>query len=321
MELSNDIAALIAFACESALWGAYCILFLTSMGLLRQRGRLSGLNLPIVITHCLLFVLCTTHYALKFNHFYTTLQSTGVSGFAGETPPLIAGEVMLSLSNLLGDAILTYRCWIIWGRSYKALIAPVITMVATCFLIRAATSYVEYHPTPSDGVPSSVLPFVMAGYALPLCTNAIITLLIVVKIWSMARPTPSILPLGNSTQLAGQTADIIIESGLIYFVTQMLLVVFFAIGCVPARIVDDVSPQIYGITSTLITIRTALGITWGGTTVGQASPPQVVRVQDNRSVVGNFSPFAPTISLGDVSLGELGGGGMERCKLREHVTI
>ena len=91
--LSNDLAALIGFACESALWGtslrlsgesdeltvsiagANAILFIVSVVLLRRRGKRSNLSLPVIAAYCALFIGDTVHFALEFNHFYTTLVS------------------------------------------------------------------------------------------------------------------------------------------------------------------------------------------------------------------------------------------------------
>lgn len=93
MALSNDISALIGFACETTLWGTwmparslnpvshalagvYCVLFALSLGLLYRRNqKLGDMNSTILVIHCLLFGACTAHYALEFNHFYTVLVS------------------------------------------------------------------------------------------------------------------------------------------------------------------------------------------------------------------------------------------------------
>ena len=92
MALSNDLAALIGFALESlfygppspiirdllplltSLTGFYCMLFLASTTvLLWWRRKHRSFNLPMVVANFALFLCCTTHYAIEFNHFYTTL--------------------------------------------------------------------------------------------------------------------------------------------------------------------------------------------------------------------------------------------------------
>ena len=102
MVLSNNIAALIGFACEAVLWGTcppvfacvsqtvlgsqsqlqlrgilgtYAVLFIASVVLLLRRARTRSMNVPIFIANFLLFASCTAHFALEFNHFYTAMVS------------------------------------------------------------------------------------------------------------------------------------------------------------------------------------------------------------------------------------------------------
>ena len=53
--------------------GIYVVLFLASLVLMLRRMRSHGMNIPILASICALFVLCTTHFAIEFNHFYTVL--------------------------------------------------------------------------------------------------------------------------------------------------------------------------------------------------------------------------------------------------------
>lgn len=48
-------------------------MFSVSIVLLRRRSLKAELSTPVVSAHIALFVACTVHYALEFNHFYTTL--------------------------------------------------------------------------------------------------------------------------------------------------------------------------------------------------------------------------------------------------------
>jgi hypothetical protein len=73
MTISNDIAALIGFACESILYGLYIPLFLLCILYLTSRRRTQAYNVPMIVATVILFLLCTCHYSLEFNHFYTYL--------------------------------------------------------------------------------------------------------------------------------------------------------------------------------------------------------------------------------------------------------
>lgn len=51
-------------------------------------------------------------------------QATGVHNFAAETKPLVGADILISLADLIGDSILIYRCWVIWGKNYLIVIIP-----------------------------------------------------------------------------------------------------------------------------------------------------------------------------------------------------
>ena len=41
--------------------------------------------------------------------------------------PLVGADVLISFCDLLGDLILLYRCWVIWGKNYWIVFAPLVT--------------------------------------------------------------------------------------------------------------------------------------------------------------------------------------------------
>ncbi|KAJ8453799.1 hypothetical protein ONZ51_g13395 [Trametes cubensis] len=134
MVISNDLAALVGFASEAVLWGINFVLYTASLVLLLRRARSCGLNVPILVLGCALFVSCTAHFALEFSHFVVTLRDTGVDGYANETKPLVGADILISLTDLIGDVVLVYRCWVIWERNYWIIILPLLTAIAGFFI-------------------------------------------------------------------------------------------------------------------------------------------------------------------------------------------
>ncbi|RPD75657.1 hypothetical protein L226DRAFT_428175, partial [Lentinus tigrinus ALCF2SS1-7] len=263
MPLSNESATLIGFACEAVCWGIYVVLFLATFVLVLRRIRSHGINVPILVSMCALFALCTTHFAIEFNHFYTVLGSMGVGGIAIETKPLIGADILFSICDLLGDFILLYRCWIVWGRNYWVIIFPALTAIAgfAC-IMEVAHVVVTLDPT-APFAPAFIIPLGIAGYSLPLATNVIATALIVSKLWWM-------LHVGTKETLSGpfgagrtvkNAAAIVMESGLLYLIAQLVVVVLFSLGHPAQAIAVFMAVQIYGIAPTLIIMRVALGVT------------------------------------------------------------
>ena len=64
---------------DAARPGAYCVLFLASLYVLFHKWKGRGTDRTVVMLHFCLFVACTLHYALEFNHFYRTLVSATLS--------------------------------------------------------------------------------------------------------------------------------------------------------------------------------------------------------------------------------------------------
>lgn len=66
----------------------------------------------------------------------------------------------------------------------------------------------------------------MLAYSLPLCTNLMVTTLIVGRIWYMSRDATIY---GLQRSYTRKAAMIIIESGALYFAVQLMFVVMFGL--------------------------------------------------------------------------------------------
>ncbi|KAH9927397.1 hypothetical protein B0H21DRAFT_826446 [Amylocystis lapponica] len=262
MPLTDDMAALIGFACESVLYGAYCILFLVSLTILVWRRGTSDIHIPLLVANVVLFLSCTAHFSLEFNHFYTTLQSTGVAGYANETHKLFGADILLSLSDFFGDIVLIYRCWLVWRKNYYIIILPFLTALAgfAC-IMELAHLLLTIDPT-APVAPAAIVPLGIAGYSLPLATNVIVTFLICGRIWLMARgDTDMAATLSSTSRATHHAIGIVIESGALYLVAQLVYLVLFTIEHPAQAIAGVIAAQIYGIAPTLIIIRVGLGMT------------------------------------------------------------
>ncbi|KAI0654421.1 hypothetical protein C8Q70DRAFT_1087524 [Cubamyces menziesii] len=275
MAISNDLAALVGFASEAVLWGINFVLYTASLVLLLRRARSCGLNIPILVLGCALFASCTAHFALEFSHFVVTLRDTGVDGYANETKPLVGADILISLTDLIGDVVLVYRCWVIWERNYWIIILPLLTAIAGFSCIAEVVHLVVTLDPTAPVAPPALVPLGFAGYSLPLVTNVLTTLFIVIRLLHTARAADA--RYGGrmvGTARAAQTAvAIIVESGALYLAAQLVLVVLFVLGHPAQAIVAVMAVQIYGIAPTLIVLRVALGISSDFSTRGAPAKP------------------------------------------------
>ncbi|KAJ7908476.1 hypothetical protein B0H13DRAFT_2496785 [Mycena leptocephala] len=100
---------------ESFLYGLL-LLFISTIYFLATQRTLAG----------------TTHSA---KHHFTSLVFFGVTAlFLVVTVNLSRGsevvkQILLGLAAMLGDALVTYRLWIIWGRNRLVVVFPILALV------------------------------------------------------------------------------------------------------------------------------------------------------------------------------------------------
>lgn len=258
MPVNVDVLALVGFVCESLFYGAYVVLFAASLWVILWIRKNRGANTIIVTLHCLLFVACTLHYALEFAHFYDFLSLGTVEGYANETYHTFIADCTTSVADFLGDLILIYRCYIIWGCNYYITILPLLS-ASGGLICAAVVGHFVWGTTGSTAMPS-IVPLALASFTLPLCTNVMVSGLIIGRIWWMSKDTALYeLPTRSATRAA---MNVIIESGVLYFVVQFVFVVIFGLGHPSELIMVLVATQTYGIASTLILIHVGLGLSW-----------------------------------------------------------
>ncbi|KAH9947325.1 hypothetical protein B0H21DRAFT_692131 [Amylocystis lapponica] len=260
MAISRQMASLLGFVCEAILFGAYCILFSISLIVLVQRRSTREVKSPLLFAHILLFLCCAGHFCVEFDYFYNLFQYQCLPDFI-ETKTRYSGAILISVIDFLSDGILIFRCWLVWNKSHWIVILPSLTALSgfACIIAVAHLSLaVGLQATP----PTIIIPLGTAGYALFLATNIIVTTLIVGRIWYLSfhkfRAGGSLSR--STTNIIWKGMGIVVESGAMYLVTQLVFVVLYAINNGAYRLMAVIVVQICGIAPTLIVIRVGLGI-------------------------------------------------------------
>ena len=168
---------------------------------------------------------------------------------------------MISLTDLFGDFVLIYRCWILWGKNYYIVILPFLSSIGGFGTLSSLESFhpltvnplaciiatldilLSTNPT-SPTPPAALLPLTLAAYVLPLCTNVFVTSLIVYRIWYTSRAVPD-SPLQIGQGATRRAMSLIIESGALYLLFQLIFVVLVAIPHPAEAILAVMAVQIY----------------------------------------------------------------------------
>lgn len=93
--------------------------------------------------------------------------------------------------------------------------------------------------------PASLVPLGGAGYILPLCTNLMVTFLIVIRIWWETHGSSDSEVIISSRRLAHKATRNIIESAALYLVAQLIFVILFMLRHPAEGIIAVVATQLY----------------------------------------------------------------------------
>ena len=100
--------------------------------------------------------------------------------------------------------------------------------------------------TPTSPTPRALVPLGLAAFCLSLGTNVIVTTLIAGRIWYLSpRKARKMGSVKFPTGIGRATIDIVIESGMLYLATQLILAILFAIRHPAQSIASVIAVQIY----------------------------------------------------------------------------
>ncbi|EMD35488.1 hypothetical protein CERSUDRAFT_116234 [Gelatoporia subvermispora B] len=165
------------------------------------------------------------------------------------------GNIMISLQLLIGDAVLIYRCWIVY--EYRLLmVAPSLllwvgNLVATVILLVRSVVAVNN----SSGINSpSLVPETAAQQALTVALNTLTSSLIVYRIWTVSRLVRAYIA-GRRQDRLLYAIRVIVESGGIYALTATITLITVLTRNAAVYITANSLVQITAICFNLIIIR------------------------------------------------------------------
>ncbi|PPQ73045.1 hypothetical protein CVT26_014663 [Gymnopilus dilepis] len=168
-----------------------------------------------------------------------------------------AYSVFYTLIDIVAQSLLIYRCWYVWNRNYFIVILPALLAFVSfwCNLLNVIL--------PNTIDLSSIISqkLANAAYATSLSVNALVTVIIVTRIWI----TSSSLLQEDSRLDRGPYAIIIsmlLESGIFLFIAQLVWLILYVTNVIGYTIIAGVVTQIYAITPTIIFIRVAFGASY-----------------------------------------------------------
>ena len=122
---------------------------------------------------------------------------------------------------------------------------PALELTVSTVCVSQSIHFIISLTPESPMPPAAIVPLTTAGFALPLCTNVLTTGFIIFKIWRTAHLSGGDASLASTRRIAHGAIMIIVESGALYLVTQLILVVLISLGHPAEAIVAEAAVQVY----------------------------------------------------------------------------
>ncbi|KAK7056366.1 hypothetical protein VNI00_002920 [Paramarasmius palmivorus] len=268
--IETDVAELAGIIAEAGLYGVLTVLTAATLYILIQKNPSPKLNLPLILTSCLMYTLATAQMVVDcvviFDAFIDLPRPERIALMANLSIPIVATKrALFFVMLILGDAIVIYRCWVVWDHNWLLITFPVC-----CSLVSGVIAFISIWATQNPEAGSFILkaPWTYGTviFVMSLCANATSTALIAYRIWSNDRKFTSGLPsVGETSVISGRgrllpIAKILIESGAL---NTAFLVTYTAVLQAQKRqgglaVVADMSTPFIGIVFSLVIVRIGL---------------------------------------------------------------
>jgi len=279
------------------LYGLYCLIFGLYWRIqLKRAERSKGILLYALTTN---FILCTAYFIIgiiQVQFLITTMVLQENSLGSAVDWLTIAANSLYTAIDFISQAILIYRCWIMW-RQPLVMVFPCLFTLA--FLATALTTLGFQIRAVADNrdVPGWYLSAVTAFFFVSLGANALDTGLIVFKIISVYHDIRGLHPTysrpGSVYGSASGQRDlyplisILVESGLITLVAQLAQSIMYKFASAAFPLVGGVVVMLYGISMTAVLVRVELGVSYDHNTS---------RTANSTTNFGRHIPFTPVPS-------------------------
>ncbi|KAJ7647966.1 hypothetical protein FB45DRAFT_1052364 [Roridomyces roridus] len=244
----NDARApIVGLALEGMFYGFSVCMFGLSVWVLGFQMRERKMSSRMLVVSFVLWILSTIHvFAFTFHNESAIGPEVFLSDISG--PISLLNNTVYCLQTLIGDAVLIYRCAVVWNRR-DVIILPSMAWLASlgtlCFLLNSLA-----HGTFRGNE-------VVIFYAATLTANLLATCLLAFRIWRADQNARKLNSTNNNS--LRPLLIVIIETGALYSV-MLIMALVTSIHFLPMEyVVNGIVPSIISITFNMIFIRVGLG--------------------------------------------------------------
>ncbi|KAF8806972.1 hypothetical protein BYT27DRAFT_7256979 [Phlegmacium glaucopus] len=172
----------------------------------------------------------------------------------------VLGTTACIAGNILNDALLLYRCYMIWNKSWRIMVAPFTIFLGT--IAMALIALTQSALPNSCFIAIETVDFIIPWMSLTTGLNAIVTLLISGRILYYTRLASFAKGSSGTSDPHTGIVAILVESALPLSILGILCAVYFGNQDVPGIAFVTVWGGFVPISSQLIILRVAMGRAW-----------------------------------------------------------
>ncbi|KAJ6495811.1 hypothetical protein C8R47DRAFT_1042987 [Mycena vitilis] len=278
--LTLSQAKLVSIFIQTLLYGAYTVVFiLTCYVLLYKRPKHDSVNKPMLGWSVVMFVLATMHIGVNYTRILRAFivyrdEPGGPGAYFNNLAELTQefGSAIYVAQTLVGDSVVLWRCYLVWGRQWQVIAFPVI------LLLGSATAGVGILYSFAVVVPEAEIfvvqlqQWIVSFFSLTLATNIVCTSRLVCLLYKAAHFLVKGLVAYRLWSINHQIAEfvnnrftpiilLVIESGAIYSATLMTLLILYKTKSWFQYVLLDAISPIVGLVFSMIIVRIGLGLT------------------------------------------------------------
>ncbi|TBU26459.1 hypothetical protein BD309DRAFT_902340 [Dichomitus squalens] len=259
-----DKAYLTAIWLETLLYGINVCLFCSYVYILRFR-RARKITPIVFWVAVFMFCFSTIHVSLGFCRLIWGFidlrnQPGGPGAYFSDvsTPPNVAKVTIHSVNSILGDSIVVWRCWHVWGGEWRVCVLPILLIIASAVCGFSQAVIFAEAKTVHSAFANELERWNGSLFSLSLVTNVVVTTLIAARIWFITRESGGSLI--NSQFRYTKVLVLIIESAMVYSAALVIEITLYFCGSNAFYIVYDPIAQLTGIVPTTIIVMSVLGL-------------------------------------------------------------
>ncbi|KAF9004535.1 hypothetical protein BDQ17DRAFT_1278692, partial [Cyathus striatus] len=231
MQPSLEVAAVVAIWVEVLLYGIYTCLFFESVYIMLKKRSTSALSAKVFLcSTILMYLVATAHIVINLfrllRGFVLNVDPKGADDYIWDFTRWenIAHNILLCLMTWLGDALVIYRCYIVWNNNFYIIALPLILLVLSI----AINIMLLWWFTHNTVTLATSIPWMNTIYPLAFVQNVLTTGMISLKIWRQHRVSSASGVIDSASRLSLiNIMRIIVESAMIYTVQLMILIILY----------------------------------------------------------------------------------------------